>query len=370
VLLALAAVCPSAAAGDYPLPKEGRAGKGRLELVEGIPVLHLAGTPEEMGRQHGRLLGDQTAALRDAYLERFFEGAVERNAALVFGLTLVRYMPEDYVAEIKGFAETSGMGQPSVVFANTFTDSFRAAFCSVVIASGEATRDGRLLFGRNLDFPRLGILDKATVVVVYHHSRRGRRPFVAVGWPGVVGVMSGMNDAGLCVATLVSVSQKGVKPGMPYAMMHRQILEECATPQEALELVKRTQRTSANNLAVAAPGIEPLLIEYTPEKVAVRRAVQGVLLATNHFRSPELVGERLPSCERFATLERQAAAARGRLDGESLKKMLHAANQGEMTLQAMVFEPAARRLQLATGAAPATSGKYVTLDCAKLLAAK
>jgi len=355
-------------ATEYPPPKAAQAGKGRLEVVGGIPILHLCGTPEEMGRQQGLLLGKQFAILRDVYLERFFPGAVERGGALVFGLGMVKFMPLDYVEEMKGLAEASGVSRADVIFGNTFADTARAVFCSVAIASGEATSDGRLLFARNLDFPSLDILHKATVVTVYHQAREGRRSFLSVGWPGAVGVVSGMNDAGLCLATLVSMSQKGVQPGLPFAMMYRQVLERCATPQEALELVRRTPRTSANNLALAAPDHEPLVIEYTPAKVAVRRPTRGVLLATNHFRCPELAPGAKPPCPRYATLDERTAA--GKLDVASLKKLLHAVNQGDMTLQSMVFEPAARRLHLATGVLPASSGKYVTLDCAKLLSGK
>ena len=368
-MLLLACALSRSWAAEYPYPQAGTAGKGRLEFVQGIPVLHLRGGPEEMGRQQGDLLGRQFAALRSAYVDQFFPGALERNGALAFGLTLVRFMPPDYVAEMKGLADASGVDGAGVIFGNTFTDSFRAIFCSVVLARGEATADGSVLFARNLDFPSLGILHKATVVTVYHHTAEGRHGFVSVGWPGAVGVVSGMNDAGLCLATLVSLSQKGVMPGMPYAMMYRTILEQCATPAEALAMVKRTPRTSANNLAVASPDKEPLVIEFTPAKVAARRPVRGVVMATNHFRSPELAAGAKPSCRRFATLEDQVAKGE-RLDVPSLQRILHTVNQGNMTLQSMVFEPAARKLHLAIGPLPATAGRYVTLDCAKLLAAE
>lgn len=323
-----------------------------------------------MGRQQGLLLGPQIAALRKAYLEGFFPGAVERAGALAFGLTLVPHMPAACAAELKGMADTSGVDLPGLIFANTFADAARAIFCSVVVASGKATADGRTLFARNLDFPSLGLLHKTSVVVVCHQTAKGRRPFVAVGWPGLVGVVSGMNDAGLCVATLVSISRKGVAPGMPFAMMHREVLEQCATPEDALALVKRTRRTSANNLVVAAPDAEPLTIEFTSDSVAARRAKDGLLLATNHFRCPELAPTPNPSCDRFETLDRETSAQRGRLGLDALKKLLHAVYQDDMTVQSMLFEPAARKLHLATGRLPASAGRYVTLDCRELLAAK
>lgn len=323
-----------------------------------------------MGRQQGTLLQAQVATLQQVYLERFLSNSVERAGALAFGLSLLPHMPTPQVVELKAMADAAGVTWPNLLVANTFADASRAFFCSVVVASGEATAGGRLLVARNLDFPSLGILHKATAVFVYHHTEKGRHSFVSVGWPGTVGVVSGMNDAGLCLATLVSMSRRGVAPGMPFAMMYREILERCSTPQEALELVKRTPRTSANNLALAAPGAEALVVEFTPDKVAVRRAARGLLLATNHFRSQELASDPMDRCARFARLERDTAASRGKLDVAALKPMLDAVNQGDMTVQSMVFEPAGRMLHLAIGRLPASSGAYMTLNCAKLFAAK
>jgi hypothetical protein len=242
--------------------------------------------------------------------------------------------------------------------------------CSVAVARKSATRDGRLLFARNNDFVTCDIAHKASILTVYHHDAEGRHSFVAVGWPGLIGVLSGMNDAGLCAATLVSLTEKGCEPGMPYTMMYRQILEQCTTPQEALAVIRRTPRTSANNLALAAPGAEPLVVEFTPRKVAARRPVRDVLLATNHFRSPELVANPHPVYNRYPRLVRHARAHHGRIDLPVLKRMLVACQMEGWTMQSMVFEPAERRVHLSVKALPAASGKYEIIDFGRLMAAK
>ncbi len=161
-----------------------------------------------------------------------------------------------------------------------------------------------------------------------------------------------------------------MKPGMPYAMMYRQALEECTTPDQVVRLVRNTRRTSANNLVVAAPGHVPLVVEFTPERVAVRRASEGLLLATNHFRSPEMTRTPEPCDDRYGKLVRLTAERRGALDPAALRRILDAVNQGELTCQAMVFEPQAMRLDLATGRTPATASRYISLDCRKLLSAE
>jgi len=337
--------------------------------VQGIAVLHLYGTPREMGQQQGTLLGRQFAALREGYLDKFVGGGVASDAFLFSGLGMTQHMPDAYVQEMRAIAKASGEPYSNVLLANTFLDTSRAVRCSVVIATPEATAGRELLFARNNDFPTLGIAHKASLLIVYHHDPAKAHSFVAVGWPGMVGVVSGMNDAGLCVATLVSLSGKGAQPGVPFCMMYRQILEQCTTPAEALALVKKTRRTSPNNLAVAVPKGEPLVIEFSPTVVAVRRPTDGVLLCANHFRSPEHVAAPKPIDHRYATLTRLAEKHRGRIDPAALKTMLQAVRQ-HMTLQSMIFEPAARRLHLSIGTVPSSDGPYRTIDCARLLAAK
>lgn len=370
-LCALALACAVAAGATYPKPQAGTAGKGRLEYVQGIPVLHLRGTPEEMGRQQGKLLGKQFAVLRELYLKRFLGGAgTQLDAAKLAAMGFQQYVPKEYLDELKALAAASGEQYVDVLLANTFLDISRLTHCSVVIAHKSATRDGRLLFARNNDFLPLGIAHKASLVTVYHHAGPGRRPFVAIGWPGIVGVLSGTNDAGLCVATLVSLTQQGVQPGLPYCLMYRRVLELCATPDEAVALVERTRRTSANNLAVAGPRGEPVVIEFSPQRVAVRRPIRDVLLCTNHFRSKAHTPEPKPVFWRFPRIEKLSQEHHGRIDVAACKLMLQACQMRDWTMQSMVFEPAERRVHLSVGRMPAASGPYVILDCKRLLAGK
>ena len=334
-----------------------------------MAVLHLAGTPADMGRQQGALLGPQFAVLREHYLKRFVGTGVQGEAAKLAAMGFREHIPRDYLAELQGLAAASGQAYVDVLVANTFLDSSRVEFCSVAIALKSATRDGRLLFARNNDFVTFGVAHKATLLTVYHHAGRGRQSFVAIGWPGLIGVLTGMNESGLCAATLVSLTEKGVHPGMPYTLMYRQVLEQCRTPQEALALVRRTRRTSANNLALAAPGHEPLVVEFSHDKVAARRPLRDVLLCTNHFRLPVHTPTPQPLYDRFPTLERLSREQHGKIDVAVLKRMLQACEIRQWTLQSMVFEPAERRVHLSAGTLPAASGDYVVLDFGRLLAA-
>ncbi|MFH1732900.1 MAG: hypothetical protein ABIF82_14780, partial [Planctomycetota bacterium] len=42
--------------------KEATHGPASLKIVKGVPIVHVYGTAEEMGEQHGKLLGAQARA--------------------------------------------------------------------------------------------------------------------------------------------------------------------------------------------------------------------------------------------------------------------------------------------------------------------
>src|SRR5271163_1522244 len=43
-------------------------GKGQLEVIQGVPILRIAGTPEEMAAQEAHLVGKEARALVEHYL--------------------------------------------------------------------------------------------------------------------------------------------------------------------------------------------------------------------------------------------------------------------------------------------------------------
>src|SRR6202022_3951662 len=110
--------------------------------------------------------------------------------------------------------------------------------------------------------------------------------------PGLVGCLSGMNDAGLALAVLevfqVRIPKKWFSAdGTPYALCYRRLLEECATIAEAKDLLTRMKRTTTTNLVVTdRQGIA--VFEITPDYVVVRQPQQGTCVCTNHFCTDEL----------------------------------------------------------------------------------
>ncbi len=362
--LTLTVAAPRVQAAPAPRPHavftEGRSGQGQLRIERGVPVLTLRGTPREMGRQHGELLKDEIRTLYDDYLVAFVGGpAMARVASATASATLMTHVPDRFREEMEGLAEGAGLPMAAVVLAQAFLDLKKSVQCSTLAATGPAAADGEPLLARNLDFPSLGLAQRYSLVIVREPDRGPRT--VTVGWPMLLGTLSGLSERGLALA-MMEVYDGGTSTlsGMPYALLYRQTLEEATTVDEALAHLGRARRTTTNNVTLVDAAGGAAVAELSPERVAIRRPSQGVVMATNHFRAePHRHGE---ACPRYARLRRDARERARPYTAADLEGLLAEVALGRDNLQAMILMPRARALRLAIGRAPAAAGPYVLLD--------
>ena len=101
----------------------------------------------------------------------------------------------------------------------------------------------------------------------------------------------------------------------------------------------------------------------------MRPSEKGVCTCTNHFCSEAVRPADSWTWSTPSTDWRRwtgCGPARQKLGVEDLHKQLHAVNQGDQTLQTMVFDPENLRLYLAFGKTPASAGELHELDLAPL----
>jgi len=135
---------------------------------------------------------------------------------------------------------------------------------------------------------------------------------------------------------------------MPYMLLYRTILEQCRTVDEAIALLNKTPRQTANNLMLMDATGNRAVAEITPEKVTVRQAPDTqALISTNHHRGTDL--NTSGRCDRFDYLHDTARQNFGRDDVSQIQSMLAHVAQANMTLQSMIFEPSRRTIYLAVG---------------------
>lgn len=351
-------LAPAPAAPDWTPRRHGR---GRLERGPGgTPILHLEGTPEEMGEQHGALLREEIRALLGWYVSSFV-GPRELEQAKRRALDMfLPHVDEAHRREAAALARAAGLAEDDVLFGQCFTDVYRLFGCSTLAAP---TAEGTLL-ARNLDFPSMGRLGRYSIVVVAKPD--GRRPFVSVTWPGLVGVLSGQSDA-LALAVMVVHNADGAVAGMPFQLAFRRVLEEAGDAAAAERLLRDLPLTVTNNLMLVDRAGESRVFELHPDGIAVRRPDRaGRLVATNHFLTRERREARL-SIEYVSSLRRykavcDAADDPGPVTLAQAREALDAASV-PITVQSMIFLPAEGALEVSLPArGDATKGRWVRLE--------
>ena len=355
----------------YP---EGKSGTGELKYRNGLPVLTVAGTPEEIGKAVGVLAlkpGRRITSYPEDILKTFMVGYLWKPVYQL-GQSMVERFPADYRTEMEAMAQAAEVDRDKLVVANTLFDLKKVIACSALLVEPDRSATGGSLLGRNLDFPNLGYAHEYSLVTVYR-PQGAKHNFATIGFPGIVGCLSGMNDAGLAVAVLEVTQVKVGEPrfdinGLPYGMCYRRLLEECTTVTEAFALLSQMKRTSLSSLAVAdREGVA--VFEITPQRVIMRRGLKGTTICTNHFCTdelrPHLPVNFIQTFERFAALEK-LAELQNPLGPAELHVGMHF-TCGDSTMQTMIFEPATLRLHLAIGSVPSSAQELRVLDLGPLL---
>jgi isopenicillin-N N-acyltransferase like protein len=358
------------AADDSPRRtyQEGHYEKAELRYINDLPVLVVEGTPSEIGRQKAALTADAVQKLA-AYPKDLLKlmGREEQWPRLLeMAESLVPQFPPDHREELRAFAAASGVARELGIVANTLADIYRGGFgcSSLVVEASRSATDGPL-FGRNLDFHTLGMLEHYSLVTV--HRPCGKHAFASVGFPGIFGCLSGINDAGLALAAHEVFLSHDNSPlfnsdGVPYALCFRRVLEECTTVEEAEKLVRQCERTTKLNLVLCDRN-RGAVLELTPKTVILRPSERGLCACTNHFRSRELTF--LPWCYRYNTLMQSKTLEKLAID--DVAKKLHQVNQGPLTVQTMLFEPQPLVLHLAIGSCPSSALPLKRLELKPLM---
>ncbi|MBI3323907.1 MAG: hypothetical protein HYZ92_01325 [Candidatus Omnitrophica bacterium] len=245
-----------------------------VEQRDGLRIAYLEGAPYELGRQHGELLRDDVRALVRGVLGYFRDylklPLVDRLAANWWldrsWSQSMREVPRDYLDELRGLSEGSGVPLRELWRLHAIPD--RTYACSGFVAWARATADGRLIHARNLDWNfGAGVQRYATVFVV---RPTGKRAFVNIGWAGFIGVLSGVNEDGLSVGQVGAESVDVSYRGIPMVFLTRQVMEQAEGLDGAVALIGGARRTVGVNYLIGDAMAGRGVVMETTRRRAVR----------------------------------------------------------------------------------------------------
>ncbi len=305
----------------------------RLRAAETpVPLVVLAGSPSEIGTNEGtvyRTVMPGLLRIMGLGAEAMQVFKPRRTRSWIAGL------PPAHRAEMEAMAGVAGIRVNRLLHANVIVDTC----CSALVSPGTAARP--LMVARNMDFFPAGVTGPATVLKVYRQP--GRRPFVSVSWPGYAGVVSGMNDAGVTACVLLRHAGSSRDGGTPICFRIREILEECSDLESAVARF-RSGAVSSEHYLLLSDEQSSAIVWRQGDAVMRHDPTAGWLAAANGRRG----ADGLPADARGTVLQ---DLARGRQDWDDawMRSATTATCQLGTNAQAMLWTPAKRTLDLATG---------------------
>ena len=275
------------------------------ESYQGFTIVWLAGTPFEMGKQQGELLHDELKAGID-WLNKYHLIDILLPLAQFLGLTdLARNNSyPDIVEECRGLETAAGdvgwtldiclllnFGDVLVEFLMDGFPPARAAApgCTQIVAADDATVDGRLYHARSLDWSEIDYLLDYPVIFVRQPD--GGIPHAYIGFPGNLSPYSGINAAGLSIASdevdPLDNSQHD-RVGRSHVQMQAMLLKQANNLDEAKAFIEEQDHMTVEIITVAdGPNRAAAVFEMTATAIGIRELQDGVVYTTNHFVAPE-----------------------------------------------------------------------------------
>ncbi|MFC0875056.1 C45 family autoproteolytic acyltransferase/hydrolase [Saccharicrinis sp. FJH2] len=335
-------------------------GEPRLEIQNNIPVLHLYGTPEEMGSQYGKILKKQLVSVIYMVEKVFPKRMVKKYMA--FAEKAEPSMPYEYRTFIKAMAESSGTDYKKLLAINLVPKTS----CSVLAVWDKATPDGSLMMGRNADY-NLKKINKALGIIIVKHPKTGYAT-VASSFIGLVGSLTGINEKGVCFGNmLVKNSRKDSTQidGLPIHLWMQIGSEKSASAREMINFLTLQKQMIPINV-MCADTSEAIIAELGLNRFSVREGSKGVLASSNYFYSSEMYSK--PEIDnRFACLMLNARDHYGEFSLNYLQDAMYDARVPNKNLQCVLFEPSKMLMHVSMNKVPASKGPFFTVDIKKLL---
>lgn len=270
----------------------------------GLWELKVSGNAYERGEAIGKLSSDLLYFQEKVFVDQIkeivpSEGYLKflRFFIVLFNRDLGKNVPEEYRDEIFGISQSCTheydfIGTPYERQLNYHSahdlghamQDYMLVGCSSFATWGASSTDSTLIIGRNFDF-YMGDKFAQNKLVSFYQPDKGYR-FASVGWAGMIGVLSGMNEMGLTVTINAAKSDMPTASATPISILTREILQYASTIDEAYAIAqKRKTFVSESILIGSAKDGRAAIIEKSPEKTALFNATGQQIICTNHYQS-------------------------------------------------------------------------------------
>ena len=270
----------------------------------GLWEAKVSGSPIERGAQYGVLSKELLQYQEDVFVRQIHEIVPSESwveflhkLIIIFNRNMAKHIPEEYREEIYAMSLScanryNSYGTPYIRQLNYHAahdighamQEYMLVGCSSFAVWNEESESKGLLVGRNFDF-YVGDDFARNKVVLFVEPTNGYR-FASISWPGMMGVLSGMNEKGLTVTINASKGAIPISSAMPISLLARDILQNASTIAEAYAIAQQFETFVSESLLIgsAADGYAAV-IEKTPNKMALYKSLTSRVVCTNHYQS-------------------------------------------------------------------------------------
>lgn len=255
---------------------------------DGLYEMRVCGGPFERGEAIGKLGADLLYQQEKAFADKLFEmvpssryRAFLHYFITIFNRRLGASVPLEYRQEIKAMSascthEFDDFGNPyerqmqyhSAHDIGHVMQDYMLVGCTSFAVWGRESADSSLLMARNFDF-YMGEEFAKNKLVLFEKPDSGYA-YVSVTWPGMLGVVSGMNTQGLAVTINASKLEVPSSSATPISILVKSILQYASNIEEAETIAASFKTFVCESILVgSANDGRAVIIEKTPSAMGI-----------------------------------------------------------------------------------------------------
>lgn len=378
---------------------------GEIEEVGPYRLLRVWGNYQEMGFAHGYLLADDVLdvlAERYAAIPRKQRAAVDKAQRALVGAI---HVPADSMAEIQGIFDGLRVANDGVPRIKAFkrklmiedlillnaSDTLRAFGCSGFTAWGDKAGEFGVVTGRNFDYPVPGRKSLASQMILVR-SPTGRRQVATITWPGYLGAVTGVNEAGVCTFVHDGTGGRTRTPAsryVPLGLALKSLLESVGAAGAFTRAEADLRAITPYPFSYMIRVVTPRVGDKTAAPVRVFRidpsgygenATDGSLcITTNHYIEPGMkpdAGANDWSLRRYEKIGKRLDSAVTKASAWKAMRDVMSPSDDYPTLHTVVVYPERRRLEFSFAAwnkkklIPAPKRRAVAINFDRLFKAR
>jgi len=387
-----------------------------MEKRDGLYILHLKGTPYEVGYQHGILMSEE---IKDGavklYADPIFRGKKSYSPLSFFIKAFLKLkiykpiekaQPRDVIDQLKGIADGSGVPYKTIFRGNHHTAVYmvmtptlvkknlkvfnklgiQIGACSTFVTAKDATLNGKTIVGRNTDYSEIEKWPKYQTIMFVEPGNGFK--YVQIGTAGVILWAPGMNEKGIVVCGHYMIYDDIAPNGWSIAAFTDAFLKSAETLEDAIEILNSNPRGISGGFVITdGKTKDAFAAEVSTGKATIRRMENNRLVMTNMAITEEKraidfvvrynVNEGCPG--RYRRLLQLIDQNYGKIDpnlaaefmGDHIRFSTNAERNAygiiavDDNVNSMVFSPEDLKLWVASGLAPVCNNKYLGMDFEK-----